>query len=151
MPVPGWITTKLLGFVSGGLAIALALAVAFGWVQSGRLNVATQRIKDLGGQIVLLEQRVNSDAGLIATRDRLIAAQNQAVLAMQQAADADRKAYEARIAAANKLAQVQEARAKDIMSRHVDTQDELERSRAALALIQEMVGAEPKETPHVRP
>jgi hypothetical protein len=44
------------------------------------------------------------------------------------------------IGAAEKLAQVQTDRAKDIMSRQASTDDELQRSREALKLIQEMVG-----------
>lgn len=135
------ITTRLLGFVSGGLCIALALAVAFGWLQTDRLSTSRDLVKSLRGEISLLVQRVKSDGQLIATRDQLITAQNTAVLAMHETAEADRAAYKARIAAAEKLAKVQQDRAADIMSRNASTEDELERSREALRLIQEMVGA----------
>jgi hypothetical protein len=138
----GWLTRKLLAYVAGGLGLALIAASAFGWLQTDRLNAAKSTITSLKGQVSLLAQRVKSDAQLIQVRDDLIGAQNQAVLAMQQAAEADRSAYQARIAAAEKLAKVQKDRAADIMSRQASTQDELERSREALRLIQEMVGAD---------
>lgn len=142
--MPFSITTRLLGFVSGDLALALAAAVVFGWIQTDRLKSAKETIVALDGKAALLVQRITSDRQLIETRDKLITAQNNAVLAMQKAAEADRKAYMARIAAADKVAKVYEAQAADILSRQIETTDELERSRAALALIQEMVGA-PKE------
>lgn len=136
-----WITRKLLAYLAGGLGALLLAATAFGWVQTDRLGAARETIKSMTGEVSLLTQRVTSDRQLIQTRDDLIAAQNQAVAAMQQAAEADRTAYRARITAANKLAQVQTDRAEDIMSRQATTDDELERSREALRLIQEMVGA----------
>lgn len=137
----GWITRRLLGYVSAGLGVLLLASAAFGWLQTDRLNAAKEAITSLKGEVTLLTQRVKSDAQLIAVRDTLIGTQNQAVLAMQKAADADRTAYQARIVAAEKLAKVQKDRAADIMSRQATTQDELERSREALRLIQEMVGA----------
>lgn len=137
-----FITTKLLGYLSGGLGIALALALAFGWVQTTRLSSARETIDAKAGEIRLLTLRTISDRALIASRDELIAAQNKAVRAMAAAAARDRAAYLARIAAAEKLAKVHQTRATDIMARSIETTDELERSRAALALIQEMIGAE---------
>lgn len=137
----GWLTRKLLAYLAGGLGLALIAASAFGWLQTDRLNAAKRTITSLTGEVSLLTQRVKADVQLIQVRDQLIGTQNQAVLAMQQAADADRVAYQARIVAAEKLAKVQKDRAADIMSRQASTQDELERSREALRLIQEMVGA----------
>jgi len=137
-----WLTRRLLGYVSGGLGVLLLVACGFGWLQTDRLNAAKRTITSLSGEVALLVQRVKSDTQLIATRDQLIGTQNQAVLAMQQAADADRTAYQSRINAAEKLAKVQTNRAKDVMSRQASTEDELERSREALRLIQEMVGNE---------
>ena len=138
-----WITTKLLGYVSGGLLIALLAASAFGWLQTSRLSTAHASITTRDGQIVLLRQRVTDDAGKIVSRDKLIGAQNLAVLAMQRAADADRTAYLARIQAADKVAQVYQNQAADIMARQIDTTVDLTRSRAALALITEMIGTRP--------
>ena len=90
----------------------------------------------------LLTERVNSDRGLIASRDQLIGKQNLAVLAIQQSAQADRTAYLARIAAADKVAKTYQHSADTIMARQIETTDELQRSRAALALIKEMIGTE---------
>ena len=142
--MPFAITTRLLGYLSGGLGVALVAAGAFGWVQTDRLSAAQDLIASMRGEAALLAQRITSDAQLIQSRDDLIGAQNKAVLAMQQAAEADHAAYKARIAAAEKLAANYQASAKDIMSRQASTEDELERSREALRLIQEVVGA-PKE------
>lgn len=137
-----WLTRKLLAYLAGGLGVLLIASAAFGWLQTERLNAARSLVTSLRGEVTLLTQRVKSDFQLIQVRDQLITTQNQAVLAMQQAADADRAAYQSRIAAAEQLAKVQKDRAADIMSRQATTQDELERSREALRLIQEMVGAE---------
>lgn len=134
------ITKRLWAYVSGGLGIALIASVGFGWLQTDRLGSARDLVTSLRGEVALLTQRVQSDAQLLSTRDELIDSQNKAVLAMQQAAEADRTAYKARIAAAEKLAKVQSDRAADIMSRQASTDDELQRSREALKLIQEMVG-----------
>jgi hypothetical protein len=59
---------------------------------------------------------------------------------MQKASDADREAYKARIAAAEKLAKINNDRAAAIMAKQATTEDELARSREALSLIQEVVG-----------
>lgn len=134
------LSKRLWTFVSGGLGVGLIAAAGFGWLQMERLSAARDLTASLRGEVSLLTQRVQSDAQLITSRDALIDSQNKAVLAMQQAAEADRTAYKARIAAAEKLAKVQSDRAADIMSRQASTDDELQRSREALKLIQEMVG-----------
>jgi len=134
------LSKRLWPFVSGGLGVGLIAAAGFGWLQTERLSSARDLTASLRGEVSLLTQRVQSDAQLITSRDALIDSQNKAVLAMQQAAEADRTAYKARIAAAEKLAKVQSDRAADIMSRQASTDDELQRSREALKLIQEMVG-----------
>lgn len=138
-----FITTKLLGYVSGGLGIALVLAGGFGWLQTDRLSSARTTITAQLASIGLLEQRIVADSGKIADRDSLINAQNVAVLALKSASDADHAAYLSRIAAADKVAKVYQTQAANIMARQIDTTDELERSRAALKLIQEMIGQRP--------
>jgi hypothetical protein len=144
------VTRRLLGYVSGGLALALALTGAFAWLQTARLSSAQELATSLRSTIGLLRQRVNSDSQLIAVRDRLIQSQNTAVLALQKADTSNRKAYEARIASAEKVAKVQQARAADIMARQATTQDELERSREALRLIQQVVEADGSVTVPVK-
>lgn len=141
-----WITTKLLSYVSGGLLSALLAASAFSYLQTTRLEGARNVIAKMTDTVTLLTQRVHSDRALIATRDQLIGKQNAAVLAMHKAAEADRAAYAQRIAAAEKVAKVYKAQAADIMARSTTATDELERSRAALALIEEMIGAEYPQT-----
>jgi hypothetical protein len=135
------IPRSLWAYVASGLGIALLASVGFGWLQTERLGSARDLVTSLRGEVALLTQRVQTDAQLITSRDALIDTQNRAVLAMQQAADADRAAYKSRIAAAEKLAKVQSDRAADIMARQASSADELERSREALRLIQEMVVA----------
>ena len=148
--MPFSITTRLLGFVSGGLGIALALALGFGWLQTDRLKAAKLTISSQTTNLQLLAQRVISDRGLIASRDQLIGKQNLAVLAIQKSAQADRTAYLARIAAADKVAKTYQNSASNILARQIETRDELERSRAALALIKEVL-AEPEGTTNVHP
>jgi hypothetical protein len=134
------VSKRLFAYVAAGLGIVALAAAAFGGFQTIRLNAAQELATTLRGQIALLTQRVQSDAQLIAVRDQLIGAQNQAVLAMQKASDADREAYKARIAAAEKLAKINNDRAAAIMAKQATTEDELARSREALSLIQEVVG-----------
>lgn len=140
--MPSWVTLKALGFLSGALGLALLAASAFGWLQTERLGAANATIDAKDLVIETQQTRIENDALAIAQRDALITEQNTAVLALAEASKANRAAYEARIAQADRRAAGYQAEAADIMSRHIETTDELERSRAALSLIHEYVGKE---------
>lgn len=135
--MPRFVTAKLLGWLSGGLAVALIAASIFGYVQTGRLNSANEAVTALKGQVNAYLIRIKGDAQKIKSRDDLIAEQNTAVIAIQKASEADRVAYQARIAAAQKVAQTYQRRAADIMARQLDSDDELTRCREAAKLLQE--------------
>lgn len=132
-----FLTRKVLGFLSGGLALALALAVAFGWLQTDRLSTARDTIAANAKLVSSYEDRIRSDAGLIKTRDTLIATQNAAVQAIRTAQQGEREAYLGRIAQASSVAKTFQSQAADIMARSEESTDELVRSRAALKLIKD--------------
>jgi hypothetical protein len=111
-------------------------------VQTSRLATANVAITSGATANKLLAERVNSDRQLIAGRDALIAKQNQAVDALVAAAQADRSAYLARVSAADKVAKAYEANAEVILASQTDATDELQRSRAALALIVNTLASE---------
>jgi hypothetical protein len=133
---------KFLSFGSLGLGVALAAASTFGWVQTTRLGAARETIAARDTTIASLNDRVRNDAILIVERDRLIGVQNAAVQAIVTAQANERTAYLARIDQAQKVAGTYKAQAATIMQRNVETTDELERARAALSLIEEVVGKE---------
>lgn len=137
-----WLTRKLLGYIAGGLGLALVATGIFGFIQTERLQAARLALAARELVIRTLEDRIANDTLAIQQRDALITEQNNAVLAMAEASKANRKAYELRLAQAERRANGYRAEAEDIMSRHLETQDELERSRAALGLILEVVGQE---------
>lgn len=134
--------TRVLGFGSIGLAVALAGASTFGWVQTTRLGAARETISARDETIGTLKVRIANDQVLIAQRDELIDKQNQAVLAISHAQSEQREAYEARLTAANRTAQGYRARATAILAQKTDAVDELERSRAALKLIEDTLAPE---------
>lgn len=137
-----FLTTKVLGYLSGGLSIALVVSAFYIGIQGSRLDAAQETIAAKSLVIETLEDRIDTDQTLIAQRDALIAEQNTAVLALSEASKANRQAYEQRIAQADLRAASYQAQAEYIMSRTLEAEDELERSRAALALIHEVVGKE---------
>lgn len=137
-----FLTTKVLGYLSGGLSIALVVSAFYIGIQGSRLDAARETIAAQSLVIETLEDRIDTDQALIAQRDALIAEQNTAVLALSEASKANRQAYELRIAQAERRAAGYQAQAEDIMSRTLEAEDELERSRAALALIHDVVGKE---------
>ena len=98
--MPSWITMKALGYLSGGLGLALVAASIFGWVQTSRLDAAQATIAAKEEVIAAYELRVELDQAKIAERDALIAEQNAAVQALAEASKANRQAYELRIAQA---------------------------------------------------
>lgn len=138
---------KALGFLGAnklivGVFLAFALLGGFAWLQTDRLSSARATIKAQTETVVVLKDRILSDTGRIAERDRLIAKQNAAVLEIVEQQREDRTAYLASIDAANRRAAGLQAQAADIMKRHVETTDELERAREALKLMVEVVGQE---------
>jgi antitoxin (DNA-binding transcriptional repressor) of toxin-antitoxin stability system len=144
-----FLTTKILGWSTIALGLALLASLTFGVVQSSRLTTANTAIAAKSETIKLAAERINSDRQLIAGRDTLIAKQNAAVAKLVSASQADRTAYLSRIASADKVALTYEASATAILARQTAATDELQRSRAALALIRETLAAE--RTPNVRP
>ena len=131
------------------LLVLLALSATFGWVQTTRLSAAQQTISTGDEARKVLVERISSDRQQIAVRDGLIAKQNAAVTKLVNAAEADRTVYLNRIAAADKVAKTYEASATTILSKQTAATDELQRSRAALALIMETLADE--GTPNVHP
>ena len=129
----------LKGRASLLLGVALVAALGFGAIQTDRLKAAKDLLAANDRVTELLGQRIASDAMLIAERDSLIAKQNSAVLALAEASKANRAAYEARVAAAEKTAQAYRVQAQNIMAREAEAQDEAGRAREALALIQEVI------------
>jgi F0F1-type ATP synthase epsilon subunit len=118
-------------------------------VQTTRLSAAQQTISTGDEARKVLVERISSDRQQIAVRDGLIAKQNAAVTKLVNAAEADRTVYLNRIAAADKVAKTYEASATTILSKQTAATDELQRSRAALALIMETLADE--GTPNVHP
>lgn len=137
-----WLTRRLLGFIAGGLGLALAASAAFGFIQTERLQATKLALAARELVIETLEDRIANDAIALAQRDAIIEEQNAAVTAMAEASKANRKAYELRLAQAESRADSLQTQAQDIMTRTLETEDELERSRAALRLIQEVVEQE---------
>ena len=137
-----WLTRRLLAYITGGLGLASAAAAAFGFIQTERLQATRLALAARELVIETLQDRIENDQVLIAQRDALIAEQNNAVLALSEASKANRQAYELRIAQAERRAARHQAQAEDILNRHLETTDELERSRAALSLIQEVLTEE---------
>lgn len=134
------IVSKLLGYLPWGLGAALLAASAFASVQTFRLGKAQDLVQAQKVSIELFKARILSDASSIAQRDVLIERQNAAVRSLVEQQSADRTAYLARIAQADRRAQVLQAQATDIMNRTTEATGELERAREALKLIQEVVG-----------
>ncbi len=124
------------------LLALLAVSMAFGYVQTTRLSSSTAAVSAKTQTVKVLTERVNSDRQQIATRDMLIAKQNAAVSKLVTAAQADRTAYLSRIAKADKVATAYERNATALLARTTTATDELQRSRAALALIRETLAAE---------
>jgi hypothetical protein len=137
-----FITTKVLGYLAGGLGLALVAAVLFGFIQTERLQATRLALAARELVIQTLEHRITNDQHLIAQRDALINEQNDAVAALAKASEENRRGYVLRVRLAERRADTMQAQAADIMSRQLDTQDELERSRAALRLIHEVLGQE---------
>lgn len=140
------ITARLLGFVSGGLGLALVACVIFAWVQTGRLSSANDVIKALRGQVEILNVRIIDAQSQIATRDDLITSQNAGIEAITKAVSEHSAAYKARIADADRKAATRQQEAAAIMARQASTEDELGRAREALRLIQEAVGSAEQDT-----
>lgn len=134
------IVSRLLGYLPWGLGAALLVASAFASVQTFRLGKAEDLVQAQKVSIDLYKARILSDAASIAQRDVLIERQNAAVRSLVEQQAADRTAYLARIAQADRRAQVLQAQANDIMNRTTEATGELERAREALKLIQEVVG-----------
>lgn len=134
-----------MGIGSGVLALALAAAVAFGFIQTERLSAAGETIAARDITIQAHVDRINADSRLLAERDRLIGMQNDAIKRVATAQANERSAYLGRMASAERTAGTYRTQAAEILHRNIETTDELERSREALRLIVEVVGQEPKK------
>lgn len=129
------ITTRTLGFLSGGLGLALAATAGFAFVQTERLGAAQDKIETR-------DERIGQLVSSIQSRDTLIARQNDAVRQLQAQNEADRAAYLERLAAADKRAKVYQGQAARLLKATTEATDELGRCRAAVQLIQDTLAEE---------
>lgn len=127
------ILKRPLALLYGGLGVAFLACSIIAWVQTNRLKISQHELEVTQHEVASLKTD-------IASRDLLIDKQNKAVLELQQRAEVDRKAYLSRLDTAQRLAIRYRGQASDIMNQQTDSQDELERSRAALRLILDLVG-----------
>ena len=126
--MPTWITTKLLTYVSGGLALSLAVTAALLWSTSVQLDVAKDTIENRNDEIALLYSA-------IANRDAAIAKQNAAVAGLRDKADQDRREYLGRIHQAEQQALGYRQQADALLNVNLEATDEIERCRASVDLI----------------
>lgn len=128
---------KVAGTI-GGILLALLLATGvFAYVQTQR--IAGEVSKREAAELLLASARAELKGFEVALafRDQLIADQNEAVAELTKAREEDRKAYLARIAAADQRAKINEERAKELLARPVPEGDELKQCRAARELLVE--------------
>lgn len=114
--------------VMGVLLVALAVTTGL-WRSASSLAEARQ------GTITALEQRVSDDAMKLAARDALIGRQNDAVAALRDRAEQNRKAYQLAYARADERAKDHDKRAAQLLALQSETEDELGQCRAARDLI----------------
>ncbi|MFC3214641.1 hypothetical protein [Novosphingobium panipatense] len=112
------VTTRALGFLSGGLGLALIGSSIFGYVQTERLSAARETIQ-------AREATIATHKAAVVDRDVLIAKQNDAVRQLQAKSEEDRAAYLERLAAADKRAEVYKGQAKSLLTATTEATDEL--------------------------
>ena len=113
-----WITTKLLGYLSGGLGIALLLSGGFAGLQTYRLGNAQTTVtdlraslKDAKAQADFMTIVANSRGEELKGRDQTITDQSNSIDALARAAKQNRSVYTAGIAKADVSARSNEAQA----------------------------------------
>jgi len=142
--VPFAITTKLLGYVAGGLGAAALAASAFAGIQTHRLDETRGTVTVLQGNLKRADEAfasvvlvANERAEALKGRDGIIRSQSDSIDALDRAAQADRSSYLAGIRKADAGAKAHEARADELI--HMPTPAPADRCEAARALIlQEM-------------
>jgi hypothetical protein len=137
--MPFSITKRLLAYVAGGLGLSVLIVTGLLMVQTSRLSSAQDAIKALKELVVAKEARILEDATKIAERDRLIAVQNAAVIKMAEKSVEDEKAYQARLAVAERKAASLDKQIQKIDQSPAVTQEEL------LGLIRESIAEYQKE------
>lgn len=142
--MPFAITTKLLGYLSGGLgAVALATS-AFAGLQTHRLNETKGTVTTLQGTLERADKAfgtvvtvANERAEALKGRDGIIQSQTDSIDALDRAAQSDRSVYLAGIARADVGARSNEARAAELIQRPAQApSDKCEAAR--VLILQEM-------------
>ncbi|MBB3910127.1 hypothetical protein [Sphingomonas desiccabilis] len=140
--MPFAITTKLLGYLSGGLGAAALAASAFAGLQTHRLHgaqgdIATlgQSLKDEKGRADLATTTANQRGEDLKARDAIIRQQSESLDGLKARSDADRQTYVSGILAADTGAKTHEARATELVRVPVKVPDD--RCEAARALIEQ--------------
>lgn len=133
--MPFQITTKLLGVVSGGLAITSAALGDLLWLQTERLAASDLAFEAASTSNSHLVSIANQRAQDLKGRDLVIQAQTNSITALQDQASANRAVYLQGIARANAAAKTHETRASSILRLPTPPVDEA--CEAARALLEE--------------
>ncbi|MBB3693038.1 hypothetical protein [Sphingomonas sp. BK580] len=117
-----FITTKLLGYLSGGLGAFALAAGAFGAVQTHRLHETQGTVKVLRDSMARADNAfatvvtaANERGEALKARDGIISEQTASIDAIQAQRSADRARYVRSIVAADDGAKVHEARAAELV------------------------------------
>lgn len=136
------ITTKLLGYLSGGLGAAALLASGTAALQTHRLHETQGTVTALRGDLDRAAKAfdtvvitANERAEALKDRDRLIADQSGSIDAISHQRDADRATYVSGILQADRGAKTHEARAAELEQAPAKAPDD--RCEAARALIEQ--------------
>lgn len=132
MPI---ITTKLLGYLSGGLGVLAALLLGLLVLQSNRLSAAQARVKAESTRAETYLASANNRAAQITEMNSIIATQTASIEAIQAQAAADRKTYVSGILHADTGAKAHESKAAELVK--VPVKVPYDRCEAARALIEE--------------
>ncbi|WP_066803262.1 hypothetical protein [Sphingomonas asaccharolytica] len=136
------ITTKLLGYLSGGLGAAALAASAFAGLQTYRMHAAHEQNATLTSALVKVEAaatlaigEANARGKALTERDGIIKLQSDSIDGLKSQSDADRAAYIANILKAEDGAKGEEARAAEIVKLPAPAPGD--RCEAARALIEQ--------------
>jgi uncharacterized protein HemX len=119
------------------LAALSAAGGVFGYIQTQRLETARTLAESRQQTINGLQDRVRSDAQLIAQRDALIDRQNAGIQAIQSQRQEDRVVYLQGYARADERAARHDDRAEQIMALPNEQLDELASCRASKILLEQ--------------
>ncbi|WP_375292282.1 hypothetical protein [Sphingomonas melonis] len=141
-----FITTKLLGILSGGLGAAALAASAFAGIQTHRLHETQGTVTALrdnldraAASFDRVVEVANDRAQALQGRDEIIKAQSGSIDAIAAQRAQDRATYVSGILQADRGAKTHEARAAELVQAPAKAPDD--RCEAARALIeQEMLG-----------